>query len=229
MRIFVFLLILANLLFFAWTRDYFGGPGEADAGRIRQQLRADQVRIVSNDVPPPETVRSEKKAATTEEKAPAEICVLLSELVPAEAERLEKGLSDSLPGVAATRTTFPGTSSFWVHIPPLKSRREAESKAAELKNLGIKEYFVVQDGSANHLAISLGLFSTSEAATAALAALREKSVRSARIVERPVRPAVTQLELRTSETKAPELDHWLNQSAPNTRRGACKLRNASGQ
>ena len=229
MRIFVFLLILANLLFFAWTRDYFGGSGEADTVRTSQQLRADQVRIVSNDGPPPETLRSEKKVAKSEEKAPAEICVLLSELVPAEAERLEKGLSESLPEITVARTAFPGTSSFWVHIPPLKSKREAESKAAELKGLGIKEYFIVQDSSANHLAISLGLFSTSEAADAALAALREKGVRSARIVERTVRPAAAQLELRTSELKAPELDHWLNQSAPDARRGACKLRNASGQ
>ena len=61
MRIFVFLLFLANLLFFAWTRGYFGVTENADAFRVSQQLRADQVRIVSNDVPPPEIARPEKR------------------------------------------------------------------------------------------------------------------------------------------------------------------------
>ena len=94
MRILVFLLFLANLLFFAWTRGYFGVTENADAFRVSQQLRADQVRIVSNDVPPPETARPEKNVAKPEEKASAEPasaerCVQLAELPPAEADRLE--------------------------------------------------------------------------------------------------------------------------------------------
>lgn len=234
MRIFVFLLFLANLLFFAWTRGYFGVTESADAFRVGQQLRADQVRIISNDVPPPETARPGKNVAKPEEKAsaepaPAERCVQLAELPPAEADRLEAALSESLPGVASRRTNFPGTASFWVHIPPLKTKRDAENKAGELKNLGVKEYFIVQESGANQLAISLGLFSSSDAATAALAALREKGVRSARIAERQIKPAVAQLELRAPEANAAELDQWLSQAAPDARRNACKLRNASGQ
>lgn len=234
MRIFVFLLFLANLLFFAWTRGYFGTAENADAFRVSQQLRADQVRLVANDVPPPESARPEKKAAKPEERAPAgpapaELCIQLAELPPSEADRLETSLSESLSGVAATRTNFPGASSFWVHIPPLKTKRDAENKAGELKDLGVKEYYIVQESGANQLAISLGLFSSSDAATAALAALREKGVRSARIAERQLKPAVTQLELRAPEGKAAELDQWLSRAAPDARRSACKLRNTSGQ
>ena len=229
MRIFVFLLFLANLLFFAWTRGYFGVTKSADAFRVSQQLRAGQIRVVSNDVPPPETARPEKKVATSEGKAPVETCTLLTELPPSDADRLESALAESLAGVMVARTNFLGTSSFWVHIPPLKSKREAESKAAELRNLGVKEYFIVQESGANQLAISLGLFSSSDAATAALAALREKGVRSARITERQLKPALAQLELRVPESKAEEFDQWLAQAAPNVRRNACKLRNAAGQ
>ncbi len=234
MRIFVFLLFLANLLFFAWTRGYFGVTENADAFRVSQQLRADQVRIVSNDVPPPEIARPEKNVAKPEERAsgepaPAEHCVQLAELPPAEADRLEAALPESLPGVTSRRTNFPGTASFWVHIPPLKTKRDAESKTGELKSLGVKEYFIVQESGGNQLASSLGLFSSSEAATAALSALREKGVRSARIAERQIKPAMAQLELRAPETKAAELDQWLSQTAPDARRNACKLRNASGQ
>lgn len=229
MRIFVFLLFLANLLFFAWTRGYFGVAENADALRLNQQLRADQVRIVANDVPPPEVARPEKKVAKPEEKAPVETCILLAELPPADADRLESSLTESLAGVTAARTNFPDTSSFWVHIPPLKTKRDAEIKAGELKDLGIKEYFIVQESGANQLAISLGLFSSSDAATAALAKLREQGVRSARIAERQLKPALAQLELRAPEAKAGELEQWLAKTAPGARRSACKLRNASGQ
>ncbi len=229
MRIFVFLLFLANLLFFVWTRGYFGVTENADAFRVSQQLRPDQVRIVTNDVPPPEIARAEKKVARPEEKSPVETCTLLVELPPADADRLESALAESLAGVAAARTNFPGTSSFWVHIPPLKTKRDAETKAGELKDLGIKEYFIVQESGANQFAISLGLFSSSDAATAALAKLREQGVRSARIAERQLKPPLAQLELRAPEEKAAELEQWLARTAPDARRSACKLRNASSQ
>ena len=46
MRIAVFLLVLANLLFFVWTRGYLGTPANPDARRAEQQLLADQVLVV---------------------------------------------------------------------------------------------------------------------------------------------------------------------------------------
>jgi len=230
MRIFVFLLVLANLLFFAWTRGYFGVTENADAFRLGQQLRADQIRIVANDVPPPEIARApEKKVAKPEEKAPVETCILLADLPPADADRLEPALAEALADVTVTRTDSPGTSSFWVHIPPLKTKRDAEIKAGELKDLGVKEYFIVQENGANQLAISLGLFSSSDAATAALAKLREQGVRSARIAERQLKPALAHLELHAPEEKATELAQWLAKTAPDARRSACKLRNAASQ
>ena len=52
MRVFVFLLILANLLFLAWTKGYLGSPSNPDALRAQNQLLANQVKVVSRDVPP---------------------------------------------------------------------------------------------------------------------------------------------------------------------------------
>lgn len=228
MRLFVFLLILANLLFFAWTRDYFGLPGAPDASRASQQLRADQLRIVSNDQPPPPPPRTEK-AAKPVDKAPVEFCTLLNEMAATEADQLEKQLTENFPALRVARTTTPGSSSHWIHIPPLKSKRDAENKAAELKKLGVKEFFIVQENSANNLAISLGLFSTPEAAEAALEALREKGVKTARINERPLKPAVAQLEIRGMETQPGEVSRFLGQAAPNVRTSICKSRNAPGQ
>ena len=54
-------------------------------------------------------------------------------------------------------------------------------KAAELKDLGVEEYFIVQEEGEHRWALSLGVFRTEEAARARLAALRGQGVRTARI------------------------------------------------
>lgn len=226
MRPFVFLLILANLLFFAWTHGYLGVSRDSESYRVAQQLRAEQIRVVSSDQPPPELARPDKPAKPVE-RPPSEVCVVLSDMAPAESESLESLLREKLPAFKVVRTTLPGTSSFWVNMPPLKNKRDAENKAAELKKLGVKEFFIVQESGPNNLAISLGLFSTGEAAEAALEALRDKGVRSARVTERPLKPALAHLEIRGPEGQLVEMNQIIAEAVPETRRSECKLRNAT--
>lgn len=228
MRVFVFLLVLANLLFFAWTRDYLGMSRDPDAFRAGEQLRADQIRIVSSDVPPPEAVRKDKdQPAKPAEAPPAEVCVVLNDVPAAEAESFESLLAEKLPAFKAARVALAGSSSYWVHIPPLKSKREAETKVAELKKLGVKEFFVMQESGANNLAISLGLFSTEAAAEAALEALKEKGVRSAKVLERPSKTALAQLEIRGPEAQAEEMRQSVSQALPQAKQSVCGIRNAA--
>ncbi len=228
MRLFVFLLILSNLLFFAWTHDYLGMSRDSDAYRVSQQLLAEQISIVSNDQPPPEVSPPEKTAKPVERPL-ADVCVALGEMPLAAAESLEALLAEKLPAFRMVRTTVPGNSSYWVNIPPLKNKREAENKAAELKKFGIKEFFVVQEAGPNNLAISLGLFSSRETAESALEALRDKGVRSARIAERPHKSAVAHVEIRGPDAQAAEMNQIIGQAASGTSRGDCKPRNASTQ
>jgi len=121
----------------------------------------------------------------------------------------------------------PGSSSYWVHIPPLKNKREAESKVAELKKLGVKDFFVMQESGANNLAISLGLFSTEGAAESVLEALKEKGVRSAKMIERPGKPAQVHLELRGPESLAGEVRQAVGDALPQAKQTACAARNAA--
>ena len=67
----------------------------------------------------------------------------------------------------------------WVYIPPLRTRSEADRKVRELRNLGVTEFFVVQDAGQWRNAISLGIFRTEEAAQSFLAGLKQQGVRSA--------------------------------------------------
>ncbi|MBV8656496.1 MAG: SPOR domain-containing protein [Burkholderiales bacterium] len=73
---------------------------------------------------------------------------------------------------------------YWVYITPRSSQADAQRKADELKTLGVADYFVVNDGSKWQNAISLGLFSSKDAADRRLNDLKEQGVRSAQVSER---------------------------------------------
>ncbi len=67
---------------------------------------------------------------------------------------------------------------FWVYYPPLKSAELAQEKAAEIKQLGIDELFIVQDSQWRN-AISFGLFQDEQLASNLLGELQTKGVKGA--------------------------------------------------
>jgi hypothetical protein len=217
MRIAVFLLVLANLLFFAWSRGDLGS-GEPDPLRVGELLRADQIRLVSNDRPPAPV---QETPALPAGDASQEICVVLNDLSPANANTLQHLFTEELPTFRLSRTDpSGGTGYYWVHIPPFKTRRAAESKVAELKDLGVQDYFILSDGS-DSFAISLGLFSTQAAAESSLAALRGKGVRSARLGERPRRMAASRVEILGPKALAEEMRRLIDRVLPQAALDVC--------
>ncbi len=73
---------------------------------------------------------------------------------------------------------------YWVYIPPLKNKAAVNRKIAELKALGVTEYFVVQVAGRWHNAISLGVFKSRDAAQNFLNYLHTKGVHTAKVGER---------------------------------------------
>jgi hypothetical protein len=73
---------------------------------------------------------------------------------------------------------------YWVFIPPLRDKAAVNRKIAELKSLGIREYFVLQTSGHWLNSISLGVFKTRDAAQNFLHGLQAKGVRSAQVGER---------------------------------------------
>lgn len=233
MRTFVFLLILGNLLFLAWTQGYLGASSNPDAFRLQQQLLADQVKIVARDVPPPEITKTEAVKTETPvkavEKKADDACVLLNDLPTAETDKLEARLAEKFPAFKVVRTDATASTSYWVFIPPLPNKKDADTKSAELKKLGVPEFFVMQESGANNLAISLGLFSTREAAASRLEMLRGKGVKSAKIKERSGKPVSATLEVRGPEAQADALRQTVTDVLPEIKPAICKIQPLSGQ
>ena len=194
MRILVFLLVAANLAFFAWTQGYLGQRENPDAVRLTQQLEAERLAVLSRDEPPAPKVPPATKKTVVEK------CVAWTGLVEAEASQVDALLAEKFAGLRRARHVVPEISSWWVFIPPQTSKAEADKKAGELKRLGAPEFFVVQDAGPNRWAISLGIFSSEQAANERLESLKAKNVKTAKVGKRATsRPEQVSIEASGAE------------------------------
>lgn len=206
MKTLVFLLVLGNLLFYAFTEGYFGRPGNPDAERVERQMLPEKMRIVSRGEAPAAPAKAPEplKVALAPEETKAEpavqaeksepVCLAWDSLSVAEADRLDSVLTRQFTEFKAVRRQVDGESSgWWVFVPSLSSKAEAERKAGELRQFGVTDYFVIQEGPNRH-AISLGVFSSEKGGQDRLAELKAKGVRSARLTPRPGKDGTVSLQ-----------------------------------
>lgn len=179
MRLIFLLLVLANLLFFAWGQI----PDGATTGREPQRLAA-QIQ--------PEKIMVAPPRATDEA---VQDCRRLVGLTPPVAEQLQQAVAEE-DGLTASLTTVPATMRYWVHIPALSSQTAADRRVNELRQLGVTDFQVMQTDGPAGLTISLGIYSTEEAAATLKQTLADKGVKSVRIETRTETPARVSVELR---------------------------------
>jgi hypothetical protein len=154
-------LVAANLLFFAWSQYFSAGETTAD-GVVLRRSEPEKLKIV-----PPISA------------APAG-CLEWGSFTVAEYPRAEKALEPLALGTRlGQRRIEETTAGWWVFIPSQGSRSSAFRQAAELKALGVNDYFVMGEETDIPWALSLGVFRSERAALARLAALRELGVRTA--------------------------------------------------
>lgn len=70
MRVLVFLLVLANLLFFVFARGYLGGVDNPDGERLGQQVQPERIVVVSKGEPAQEASRKPSGEEVGPEAAP---------------------------------------------------------------------------------------------------------------------------------------------------------------
>lgn len=129
----------------------------------------------------------EQKAATADTLTPvgnkAELlaCTEIGNFSEADAGRAESRLAALAPGARLSRRVIREAGSHMVYIPPQGTRENADRKVEQLRSLGVTDFYVIQDQSDMRWGISLGIFSSPEAAQKRLAQLKQQGVRSARI------------------------------------------------
>lgn len=210
MRLAFLLLLAANIGVFAWMR-YLSPPDPTiDARPMTREIEPQKLRIVSERelVRTPAPAAKPKPSPEAPRPAPAEApraaptvaCLEWGSFSPADASRAAKELEQLNLGARLAQYRGEETAGWWVHMPPQGNRGNALKKAAELRKLGVQDFFVVQDAGPTQWALSLGVFTTAEAAKAHLAALQERGVRSAVISPRETRVPKVWFQVRDADT-----------------------------
>jgi hypothetical protein len=125
-------------------------------------------------------------AASPAAPAAAFACTEIGPLNAADARRFEARLAPLDLGDRQSRQTVQAqdVTSWLVHIPSQGSKEAADRKAAELRTMGVTNFFIMQGDSPLKYAISLGVFKTESGAEALLAQLGKQGVHTARIAPR---------------------------------------------
>lgn len=189
MRLFALFLLFVNAAFFAWMR-YGPQTASVESHLLSQQINPEAVRLLT-----PQQVKALN--ATPEKGASAQVaCMEWGAFNRADVPRAQSALGEVASSVRVSERRVDETAGWWVYIPPLANRQAANQKVAELKRLGIDDYFVVQEESRFRFAVSLGLFRTEDAANTRLEQLRARGVRTALAGPRPTSVQKIYLQLR---------------------------------
>lgn len=176
MRMTFFVLLALNLAMLALFQPTGTRGGEPMKGH--EPFQPEKVKLVSEaEMEARKTPEPEKTALPP--AATALQCLEWGAIAGGDMSRAKLALQKLKLWEKAGVRKQEKAAGYWVYMPPSKSLADAQKKMEELKRLSITEIFVLQENTPWRYAISLGVFSTEEAAVKYLAQLREKGVRSA--------------------------------------------------
>ncbi len=156
-RVIVFILLLANLGYYAWTLDR--------APRAQQALpplAGDRLQLLSerSDLEVESTAAAVASVATStaETARPGIQCFSLGPfLSQADLRRAINALRPSSRRLTERRETVDQNDGYWVFLPASGDRSAALALARELSEAGIRDYYVGTGGDAENT-VSLGVF-----------------------------------------------------------------------
>ena len=221
LRLAVIALLLANAGYYAYTQGWLRSAGlvtpeQAEPQRLQQQIRPETLKVLraqgatNNPTPPPAPAAA--PAADTAASTPAPTAA-----APADAgECLQAGIFDekqapalrtaaaSLPQGSWTLEPTPITGRWMIYMGRFDDQDTLDKKRAELR---ARKVDFDRAGGTLELGLSLGRFSTEEAAQRGLTALNAQGVRTARVIQE--RQAATGFILKLPAVTDAQRQRWL--------------------
>jgi hypothetical protein len=200
LRFFVLLLLLANAVFFAWTQgalDQVLGVrsiGDREPERLAQQVRpADLLLASAASAAPPAAVQ----------------CLEAGPFSPAQIAAVALAAANAQAGLPWSRRSVELPAVWALVMGPYPNRAVVDKKIEELKRTRVT--FEELTAPTNfELALSLGRYETQQTANAALAALSNRGIKTARVAQ--LSAASSQIYLRTETSDAAALSALRNLS-----------------
>ena len=188
---FVFWLLAGvNLLVLAIGQGYLGSfrTETREPARLKNQLQASKLTLLTQEqaTGPAALPATEGAAAAAPAAAPSYACTEVGNFLLVDGRRFEAQVAALDLGDRQSRRNVAGQdmSSYMVYIPPQGSKEGADRKAGELKQLGVTNYFIMNESSPLRWGISLGVFKSETSAQSQLAMLNKQGVHSARVAPR---------------------------------------------
>jgi hypothetical protein len=168
-RLLFFILLLANVAAFGYFTYHEQSVGNGKLGH--PALNAERIHQVS----------PEQLAANASNSSLKLSCWVWGGFKPTDLPTVRAAFDKLALG---DKLTQPSQEEFWLYIPPLKNKKEAEKKLEELKSLNINDGNLVDEAGKWHFAISFGAYPAEDTATVRLNQIKEKGVKSAKVVKR---------------------------------------------
>ena len=171
-RLLFFLLLVANLAFGAhlWLT---APPAEPDFSRRERNRESAKIVAV---IPPVIAARRAEETRQQVQAIAGAACVDFAGVAPADVAQARGAFAAMQLGDRFTERKVEEITRHWVYIPPAKDRRAAEQAASVLRRQGMSDLSLRPDH-----AISLGVFSTEEAARRFLVLVEAKGARGAQV------------------------------------------------
>ena len=221
LRLAVIALLLANAGYYAYTQGWLRSAGlvtpeQAEPQRLQQQIRPETLKVLraqgatNNPTPPPAPAAA--PAADTAASTPAPTTA-----APADAgECLQAGVFDdkqaaalrtaaaALPAGSWSLEPTPITGRWMIYMGRFDDQDTLDKKRAELR---ARKVDFDRAGGTLELGLSLGRFSTEEAAQRGHTALNAQGVRTARVIQE--RQAATGFILKLPAVTDAQRQQWL--------------------
>jgi len=167
-RFLFFILLVANVAFGAhlWLT---AKPAEPDFSR--RERNRDEAKLVAV-IPPVVAARKAEETRAQVQSLAGAACVEFAGVAPAELAQARQSFAAMQLGDRLVERRVEEITRYWVFVPPARDRRTADQTAANLRGRGISDISIRPD-----LAISLGVFSTEDAARRFLSLVEAKGAK----------------------------------------------------
>jgi len=219
MRAAFLLLLLANVVLFAWQQGLFGPAGETgrEPERLVRQVAAEKIRLLT-----PEQLaarRTSGKAGNDAGSRP--VCLELGDFDDASLARIQSRLAALALGDRLQTKRVTAAGWFIVYLPPLPSRADAERVAQDLRGRGIRDLVVMGANAPMPNAIVLGSFRDPELAQRHQENLTRRGVSGVQMTQRAGASETTRFEIRGADAALAQQLAEIQKDFPQSQLGAC--------
>jgi hypothetical protein len=219
MRAALLLLLLANIVLFAWQQGLLGPAveGGREPERVARQIAADRISVLT-----PDQLAALRGATRAAGEGNARLaCVEFGDFDDASLARIQPRLAALALGdrLRARRVGVPGW--FIVYLPPPATRAEADRIAQELRGRGIRDLIVMGQNTPMPNAIVLGSFRDAELAQRHREEMARRGIAGAQTTQRGGAGEATRFEIRDVDTALAQQLAELQKEFPQSQLGAC--------